>query len=192
MENPQVPGDPGARAANPYAPPQADLDHGVAPAGPGGPLATRLQRFGGAIVDGILYAVASAPAYMGISFMELGRRSQTSSNPFLLYTIAGFWGFIAAGLTVSLWIVQWYLIATRGQSIGKIVAKTRIVRVDGGRAGFKEAVALRTWIPWAVSLIPKIGGVLAFIDILFVFRSDRRCVHDLIAGTKVIDVEKTG
>ena len=30
------------------------------------------------------------------------------------------------------------------------------------------------------------GQTLGLIDVLFIFRSDRRCVHDLIAGTKVV------
>jgi uncharacterized RDD family membrane protein YckC len=30
--------------------------------------------------------------------------------------------------------------------------------------------------------------LLTVIDVLFVFRDDKRCVHDLIAGTKVIDL----
>lgn len=31
-------------------------------------------------------------------------------------------------------------------------------------------------------------GLIGTLDVLFVFRADRRCVHDLIAGTKVVHV----
>ena len=40
---------------------------------------------------------------------------------------------------------------------------------------------------WAILAIPKVGGVLALADILFVFRDDRRCLHDQIAGTRVVE-----
>jgi uncharacterized RDD family membrane protein YckC len=31
-----------------------------------------------------------------------------------------------------------------------------------------------------------LGGLLAVVDVLFVFRRDRRCLHDLVAGTRVV------
>jgi hypothetical protein len=31
-----------------------------------------------------------------------------------------------------------------------------------------------------------VGQVLPAIDVLFIFRTNRRCVNDLIAGTKVL------
>jgi len=43
------------------------------------------------------------------------------------------------------------------------------------------------YIPiWIVGLIPGVGIALTILDALFIFRDDRRCIHDLIAGTKVI------
>jgi hypothetical protein len=42
----------------------------------------------------------------------------------------------------------------------------------------------------AVSLIPTLGGLLTLVDALFIFGGSRRCVHDLIAGTKVIRVKQ--
>lgn len=39
----------------------------------------------------------------------------------------------------------------------------------------------------ALSLIPAIGQLFAVIDTLCIFWEDRRCIHDLIAGTKVVN-----
>jgi hypothetical protein len=36
--------------------------------------------------------------------------------------------------------------------------------------------------------LPCIGFFYALADILFIFRDDRRCIHDLIASTTVIDI----
>jgi uncharacterized RDD family membrane protein YckC len=34
-----------------------------------------------------------------------------------------------------------------------------------------------------------IGPVLALVDVLLIFRNDRRCGHDLIAGTRVVHAD---
>jgi len=52
---------------------------------------------------------------------------------------------------------------------------------------FGKLVGLRYVPVWLASSIPFIGGFLALIDILFIFREDRRCVHDMIAGTVVVE-----
>jgi hypothetical protein len=44
---------------------------------------------------------------------------------------------------------------------------------------------------WSVSLVPGIGALAVTVDDLFIFRTDRRCLHDLIAGTKVVAVGAT-
>ena len=52
-----------------------------------------------------------------------------------------------------------------------------------------STVLLKRYLPMsAVSLIPILGGLLAIIDVLFIFRKDKRCVHDLIAGSKVVKI----
>ncbi|MBD3392455.1 MAG: hypothetical protein GF418_10265 [Chitinivibrionales bacterium] len=38
----------------------------------------------------------------------------------------------------------------------------------------------------ALQGIPILGSLFALINVLFVFREDHRCIHDLIAGTKVV------
>ena len=39
-----------------------------------------------------------------------------------------------------------------------------------------------------IGIFPAIGGIIQLVDILFIFRDDRKCIHDLIAGTVVISV----
>ena len=117
------------------------------------------------------------------------KAAQTEKSPFLLYRMAGTWGFVAGGLLLAVSILNWTLLSRRGQTIGKIAAGTRVVMLDGTSAPFGKIVGLRTWVFHFPNYIPglnRAAGVLSVVDALFVYRADRRCLHDLIAGTVVL------
>lgn len=81
-------------------------------------------------------------------------------------------------------IVQIALLVRDGQTIGKKIVSIRIVSVETGQnAGFGSNVVMRAWVNSLLSTIP----FCAFVDILFIFRDDQRCIHDLIAGTHVVE-----
>ncbi len=81
-------------------------------------------------------------------------------------------------------IVQWNLIATRGQTVGKMLLWIRIIRCDGGSPGFIQGVLLRNWLRLALSAIP----FFSLIDVMLIFTESRRCIHDYLAGTRVVEV----
>ncbi len=84
-------------------------------------------------------------------------------------------------------LVQATLLSLRGQTIGKIFTGLRIVRAkNGAPAGFLHAFLLRGFLPRCLRHVPIIGLLFWFVDNCFIFRTDRRCIHDLMAGTKVI------
>lgn len=37
-----------------------------------------------------------------------------------------------------------------------------------------------------VGQVPIVGALIGFINPMFIFRADQRCLHDLIAGTRVV------
>ncbi|MNT88741.1 RDD family protein [compost metagenome] len=39
---------------------------------------------------------------------------------------------------------------------------------------------------WLLAYIPVVGMLVVLVDYLFIFRADRRCLHDLAAGTRVV------
>ena len=85
-------------------------------------------------------------------------------------------------------IIQAYLVTTRGQSIGKIVMSLRIVNAkDGTNPGFLKAFFVRQILPIPLIFIPEIYILYFFINPLFIFRSDRRCLHDWIGRTIVVE-----
>ena len=174
---------------NPYAPPAANLDADApgATAAESDELASRWQRLGGALVDGLIGFAAIAPGYFGLSNLELLRTGGPDTRPFMLFTDTGRWGLVAAALLVGLTVVQWTLLARRGQTLGKIVAGTRVVTVDDSPAGLLRAVVLRVWPVEILSRLPMVRWLL-LIDVLFILEKDRRCLHDRLAGTKVVRV----
>jgi len=168
---------------NPFAPPRASLDPVPVGSSEGAVLASRWERLGGALVDSLLSSVVAIPAAMTVGVAGI---SQANQNPFSLYLAAGAMGIVSFVLFAALLIVQWTFLTKRGQSLGKMVAGTRIVRLDGSPPGFTRAVALRNWPVLALGWLPQPWSLLAILDILTIFGSERRCLHDYVAGTKVI------
>jgi uncharacterized RDD family membrane protein YckC len=78
--------------------------------------------------------------------------------------------------------VQWNLIATRGQSIGKILLWIRIINCRGNAPGFIQGVILRDWLRMALSFIP----FFSIVDAALILTESKRCIHDYIAGTRVV------
>jgi uncharacterized RDD family membrane protein YckC len=86
---------------------------------------------------------------------------------------------------LAILIVQIYLLSTKGQSIGKLAMKIKIVKSEtGDNGGFVPNFLLREVVNNLLSVIPFYG----LIDTLFIFSYDGRCLHDKIAGTKVVEV----
>ena len=88
--------------------------------------------------------------------------------------------------------VQYYLISTSGQSIGKKLLGIRIVTEEGRPVGFWDGVVKREWGIAALSSIPINGGFIGMYDTLSIFRADRRMLHDRIAGTVVVIADSVG
>lgn len=89
-------------------------------------------------------------------------------------------GLIASTLIVH--IVQWVLIASHGQSIGKVLMGLRIVDEKTHKhVGAVRALVLRTWLNGLM-----LGNLFYFfVDSLLILRNERKCLHDVIAKTIV-------
>lgn len=88
--------------------------------------------------------------------------------------------------------VQVYFLLTRSQSLGKMALKIVIWKADGsGRAPFFDLFFKRELFVFLLGKIPVLGLIFSLVNPLFIYRKDRRCVHDLMAGTKVIKSFRT-
>ena len=170
-------------------------------------LAGRGERLAAWLIDAALYAVvvivslviaiiaifafgiAGAFSIAGDGFESLGDFFDAEFLVALVLTI-----LLVLSTWLALFITQMVLLAKRGQTIGKILMKIRVVdATTGEHPGWVRLVLLRTilnsLISSVLSAIPFVGEMFAFAyfltDSLFIFRDDRRTIHDLIAGTRV-------
>jgi uncharacterized RDD family membrane protein YckC len=176
---------------NPYAPPTADVDQGLQLQQGGYVLAERGTRLGAVLIDGLLAVAAAAPAGIILAFMvfSASNRMDFGNAEMMSYGMIG----VAAlmGLMILAFMgYQWYLIATTGQSLAKRWLGIQIVRVDGTPLGFVNGVILRSWVIGLLSNIPFVGPLVGLVNPLMIFGEERRCLHDQIAGTRVIVAPK--
>ncbi len=104
-------------------------------------------------------------------------------------------GLIAAGVLaglaaiLGLLVYQTKLLLNKGMTIGKRMISVRIVANDGDSLGFGRVIGLRIMVPAFIGSVPLLGPIFSLLDALFIFREDRRCIHDHLAGTSVVSVD---
>lgn len=178
---------PAGAALNPYAPPQAAImsNRGAA----AGELASLGERLLAAILDGVAAMVLMVPLFIGVALSADRSGSGAHEPPPLALGLMGFTGLALIGLM----IYNLVLLATRGQTIGKKWMSIRIVtHPDGANPGGVKTIVLRGLVNGLIGAVPLFGPIYALVDLGFIFREDRRCIHDLIAGTMVVKGQPPG
>ena len=96
---------------------------------------------------------------------------------------------VLCGLPAYL-ILNGWLLWTRGQTAGKAAMSLMIVdHPTGNCASFWKLLFVRALIPVvviAVGFIWEPMWLLVLIDFCFIFRIVQRCLHDWVAGTRVV------
>lgn len=154
-------------------------------ASPSDQLASRANRLCAALVDGTL---ACAAIFL-VGALVMGGLGAFFEHVRMNDRIA------TVQLTLCSWmaypLMNGYLLAKRGQTIGKWLFGIRIVRSDGSAASLRRLLLLR-WLPVnLVASLPHAGPWLSFIDPLFIFRTSHRCLHDQVADTIVVRASAT-
>lgn len=165
---------------NPYAPSSVLLETPAVMAADSAELATLWERFAGAFIDTLLLVVLALPisAAMGFGMMILG----FEEAPDVVFELVGWLTGVGVFLALNS-----YLLATRGQTVGKVVMKTQIVdRVTNRVPPFGTLLLKRySWL-WLADWF--LGQLIPTLDAVMIFRSRRACMHDEVAGTKVIKI----
>jgi len=142
-------------------------------------LASRGLRLGAVLLDNLAVLAALLPGGLAL-VAAADSYGDDGMGGALVLLVFGFVGVLG---------VQIYLLAQKGQTIGKRMVGIRIVdHSTGDLAGAGRILGLREFLRGLVSGIPYIGWLLILIDILAIFGEDHRCIHDYIARTTVVVV----
>jgi uncharacterized RDD family membrane protein YckC len=140
-------------------------------------LASRGLRLTGAIVDGVLSWLVVGPLMIYTGYIQDAFGGTVDYRTGYAISATGLALFVA---------MHGYLLVKHGQTIGKRLVGTRIVSVADEQVPKPGALVLRYATMKLIGFVPLVGGVLVLANVLLIFRDDRRCLHDLAGGTKVI------
>ncbi len=167
---------------NPYAPPKAALVLEKESSGHD-QLAGRWTRFCAAFVDGAIGLAYGIPVTFLLDIWGYIARGQ--QPPMGLLIAANAFAFLFFVL------IHGYFLHRNGQTIGKKLLGIRIANLDGSVPDLARLLFLRYLPVSLITLIPTTGNYLSLIDVLFIFQASRRCVHDMIAGTIVVETYRS-
>jgi len=138
-------------------------------------LASRWARLGASLIDfgvwTLTIAVAFAPMYVQYS------TSPEALSVFSIITV------------ITVLYINLSLIYKHGQTIGKKMLDIAIVDMEGRQATFRRIVFFRSIPITLLTAIPFLGSIITVINGLMIFKGDKRCMHDLIADTQVINAK---
>ncbi len=159
---------------DPYKAPEAELieeNHSTQTA----TLASRSQRFWASIIDSTLMMVPVGISLYFFSFSSISNLDEIQTQ--LSITLIGI---------VSFMVINGYLIYNYGQTVGKKICKTKVLTDDGVQISGNHYVVKRLLPIWIASQIPFIGQFVSLLDSVLIFRKSKKCLHDDIAGTIVV------
>ncbi len=177
---------------NPYAPPQVSPEL-VVPDVHHLPihLASRWARLGAVIIDGILLGAAG----MGIGFfLTFVGASLNLGGGFDRF----FWAdtenenltinLISTGLDLGIYLaINVYFLLKSGQTIGKKALGIQVVSYNTHQLLVPgKIIGIRYVLPEILYIVPAVGPLFGLIDLLAIFGREKRCLHDLMAGSIVI------
>lgn len=141
-------------------------------------IASRLKRFSAFVIDFIIYFISALPFY--IVKVEVFNAKEVSNLTTSILSML--WSIIMFVL------LNGFLIKEYGQTIGKWVCNIYIAENPTKTKSNFSNIFFKRYLPLLIIVgINYIGVILLLIDFLFVFRDDKRCIHDLIANTQVLE-----
>ena len=158
-------------------------------------LGRRFARLVANIVDGFLLMIfmIAVALFAGTGLMGMPGLAQLGQNPgasLLLFLAIAFVPWIA------FFVINGYSLQYRGQTLGKMATNVQIVDYKTDRImGLNGRIFLR--FLWTVPLsliaafvgngVPQLINIVYIVGIVLIFSPSRRCLHDYIAGTHVVE-----
>jgi len=141
--------------------------------------ASRGDRLGAALIDNLVIILPAIAAVVGSAFAFPSEAKRGPAGSIMLMAGVGF----LIGIAGELWAqVGW------GQSIGKRLMGIKVLRTNGQPIELWRLVLLRNV---SVQVLSQATGFFGLIDVLFIFTASQRCLHDYLADSMVVTVDKT-
>ena len=166
---------------NIYSPPESDLGGSIEALKAGEfekHLAGRWARLGAYLIDMVILILPYVAILTLTDYWDGALGEGMSITEEVIYFVLGLLQYL---------LVNGYLLHRRGQTIGKWALGIKIVSVTTNQILPLWKVFLIRYVPFAtVAMLPFVGYFIAIANDLFIFRKDKRCIHDHLAGTRVI------
>lgn len=130
------------------------------------------RRFAALLIDSLVLSVPLI--IVGVLLVVASIGSKSDFNPL--------WFQPAALFAIVLYVAyEALMLAARGQTLGKMAMKIKVVRVDG--------TPLTTGQAWGRAFMRQVlASCLSLFNYLpAFFTKDRTCLHDLVANTRVVN-----
>jgi uncharacterized RDD family membrane protein YckC len=146
-----------------------------------GTIASAGQRLGGRIIDAIIMFGVLLTLIGGIIAKSIAGDGKVETGA------AFVGGLVATAIGAAYEIL---LVARSGQTIGKKLVGTKVVRLSDGQIP-DMATSVKRWLPNAVGLIPKLGGPISLLIgiasiVLVLTDPKRQSINDKFANTVVV------
>lgn len=175
----------------PY-PPQQPQPYGQPPqqpAGIGGP-ADLFTRIIARFIDGVILAVVNM---IFVVFLIFGVILSASGVGFGFGGFSG-WGLLSSLITTAIIVGYFaYLESSKGQTLGKMAMKIKVLGPDGQNPTMEQALKRNAWL--ALGIVPIVGGLLYLGAVIYIIvtingnAATGQGWHDEFAGgTRVIKV----
>ena len=149
-------------------------------------LASAGSRLGARILDGMIMGVVLIVLIVIGALALFGADSGDSTADEETTGLVFFFGVMAL-MTVTGLLYEVVMIATRGQTLGKMMTSIKVVRADNGLLpGWGKSIG-RWIIPVVLAFVPVVGWLLSLLVYLsLLWDSARQGWHDKAAGTLVV------
>ena len=152
-----------------------------------GKLATRIDRLLGGLIDFGILLIPCALLYVILAIVLglFGLDGSTFLERMIINIVASVCG-------MALFLAINFRFLKTGQTVGKLVIGTRIVDENGSLIPIDQLIVKRYLTIWGASVVLSIIpilGILLIVDPLMIFRENHKCLHDELAGSKVISLK---
>jgi uncharacterized RDD family membrane protein YckC len=158
--------------SSPFTPPPSNLNQDNTAS-----LGKRLQAM---IIDVVIMMMCIFPFAQSQGIMEIAEQQGTIPAELALKLVIF--------QLMMFFVLHGFLLHQYGQTIGKRIIGIAIVTLDNQKPALVPLILQRYGSQWLMGMVPVIGILLRLADVLAIFRADKRCIHDHIAKTKVIDL----